>query len=781
MTHKIALKHEWLVPTLLLVTVILLASLMGYTEGGWVNYVNRWAPAALFLAGLTLILAITGVFRAPASRWATVALGLFAAYTAWTFASLLWSPNRGEAWLGAGQTLLYLLAFWLTVSLISLGASRRWVLAASVIGPAIVAALTLLRLAPRFQDLFGGNRLSGTVGYFNGEAAFLLIPLWVAVYLGGSRGVHPTLRALVLAGATLCVELAVLTQSRGALLAMAISLPVFFLLTGQRLRGLFAVAPIGGTLIATYPGLNDVYLASANQELAPATIERMVPIVLLGAAGAGLYGVLWGFIDQRWRPPRSIIRLIGGVALAGTIAVVALSAAAVSERVGNFVSWGERQWGAFKQEPPKHDTSEQQGRYLSNPTTERYVLWQVAWQNITSSPLLGVGTHNYEATYYQLRERWAPNSVLQPHSLPLEVLSERGIVGGVLFFGFLISCLGGGLRQRLGHLGSEGKAQVGALIAAVTYWFVHSGVDWFWQLPAVTLPAVVYLAMLVGPWQQVEAAPLGWPLRAVGTGVSILAIGVIAPLYVADYYLTQSYSYSSTDPEEALAAGERAQSVNPLDPKLSEQEARLAKQLGDWDRAEEAYHNEIRLNPEMPRPYVQLADAYAQRGDLEAALSFYQKALALNPLDPDLNLRVIALWAQASSQQSVRVRFMSGSTELDHLSVTVANNTPEREPALRGSATLPPGAGLMFVWPELIKDPFYMPNTTAPLDVALITSLKYQGKIVGIEVTDIRTVAQPNQEEIVPEKPYDLAIVANRGFFERNNIRPGSEVVVVSP
>jgi len=68
-------------------------------------------------------------------------LGLFAAYTAWTFASLLWSPNhRGDAWVGAGLTVIYLLAFWLAVSFVSLGASRRWVLAASAIGPAIVAA-----------------------------------------------------------------------------------------------------------------------------------------------------------------------------------------------------------------------------------------------------------------------------------------------------------------------------------------------------------------------------------------------------------------------------------------------------------------------------------------------------------------------------------------------------------------------------------------------------------------------------------------------------------------
>ena len=44
----------------------------------------------------------------------------------------------------AGQPLLYLLAFWLAVALVSLGASRRWVFAATALGLALVAALTLL-------------------------------------------------------------------------------------------------------------------------------------------------------------------------------------------------------------------------------------------------------------------------------------------------------------------------------------------------------------------------------------------------------------------------------------------------------------------------------------------------------------------------------------------------------------------------------------------------------------------------------------------------------------
>src|SRR5215212_7367887 len=110
-------------PTLALIALVLIAAVMGAADGGY--FTRQWAPATLVLAALALIASLTGVLRGARSQWGSLALGLFAAYTAWTFASLLWSPNQGDAWLGAGQTLLYLLAFWLAIALVLRGASRR--------------------------------------------------------------------------------------------------------------------------------------------------------------------------------------------------------------------------------------------------------------------------------------------------------------------------------------------------------------------------------------------------------------------------------------------------------------------------------------------------------------------------------------------------------------------------------------------------------------------------------------------------------------------------------
>ena len=288
-----------LLPTLALIGVVLLASWMGVMDGGY--FVGGWAPPTLILGAVVLLVSVVGYPGGARFRLNSLALGLFTAYTAWTFASLLWSPNVGDAWLGAGQTLLYLLAFWVTVACVALGASRRWVLAASALGPAVVSGVTLPALGPRLEDFFYDDRLIGTVGYFNGQAAFLLIPFWAAIHVGGSRSVNPILRGAVLAGAVLSVDLAVLTQSRGAMVAMAASLVVFFLLSGERLRGLLALVPVAAALYVAFPELNGVYLALYRGEAPVAGLLNAVvlPAVWTTAAVTGLYGLTWGLLDRR--------------------------------------------------------------------------------------------------------------------------------------------------------------------------------------------------------------------------------------------------------------------------------------------------------------------------------------------------------------------------------------------------------------------------------------------------------------------------------------------------
>lgn len=624
--------------TIVLVCVVLLASWMGYAYGGYLMV--DWAPVVFVLAVLMLLASVTGVLGRAPSWWTVISTSLLAGYTAWTFVSLLWSPNQGDAWYGANLTLFYLLAFWVALAFITLGASRRVALVATVLGPALVAALTLAQFTTRAEDLFMNNRLIGTVSYYNAEAAFLLLPFWAGVYAAGSRRINPAVRAAVLGGTVLCAEVAVLTQSRGAMVAMAISLPVFFLFSGNRLRGLLALAPITVSLLVAFPELNRVYLRFLEGDSVLPALEQAKSIVWLTVIGAGLYGFLWGLVDRQWNLPAGVVRVAGAVALAGVVLAVAASSFILVERTGNPVAWGQEKWEAFKAD---ETAGQAQSRYLSASGSGRYVLWEVAWKDFVSKPLLGVGTYNYEATYYQLRDR-PVGHVRFPHMLPLEVLAERGVIGGALFFGFLGTCLAAGLRKRFTDLNAEGKAQVGAILAGIAYWCVHSSAEWFWQIPAVTMPAMIYLAMLVAPWDRGAAAentPSAWPLRVAGCGIAVLMVVTVAPIYLSDRYVEQSLA--STEPRSALANIEKAQSFYPVNPRLAQREAELAAQAGDWPRATQASARAIRLNPEHYAPYAFSASLHERRGRSEEALALSQKALELNPLEPGLKETVSRL------------------------------------------------------------------------------------------------------------------------------------------
>jgi O-Antigen ligase len=624
--------------------MVLLISWMGVANGGY--FLGDWAPLVLSLAALMFAVSLAGLPPIPRSKGSVVATSFFALYAGWTFLSLLWSPDRGAAWLGAGQTLFYLLVFWIAVGLISRGASRRWVLLASVLGPAAVAMFTVLALLPHLGELFDRNRLLGSVGYFNGEAAFLLVPFWAAIYLAGSRRVSPIIRGLILAGAVPGSALIILTQSRGAMVAVVISSFVYFLLSCQRLRGLLALTPIAVAVYLCFPGLNSVYLELLHSGDPASVLNRVLPLVWLTTAGAGLYGFFWGLIDERWKLSAGAARAVGVIVLAGGLVVLSLGAYRAYERAGEDpLAWSGEKWQAFV---ANDKAGQEQSRYLSISGMGRFTYWQVAWEDFSSHPVLGIGTQNYEETYYNLRKELA-GSVRQPHSLPLEILAERGAVGGVLFLGILTTCLAAGLRRGFRRLDAEDRALTGALAASVFYWLVHSSFDWFWQIPAVTLTAILYLAMLAAPWNASEntpseAAPTNWSLRLCGATLATVVIVAVAPLYIADRYLARSYA--AEDPRTALALIARAETFNPVDPYLPQHEAELAAHIKDWRRATQAYKRSIELNPRSYVPYELMASYYERRGDTKEALSLYREASSLNPLGRNLRREVMRIERQ---------------------------------------------------------------------------------------------------------------------------------------
>jgi O-antigen ligase len=105
-------------------------------------------------------------------------------------------------------------------------------------------------------------------------------------------------------------------------------------------------------------------------------------------------------------------------------------------------------------------------------------------------PLKGLGSGGFRVVW--LRERPVREGALEVHSLPLEMAVELGIPG-VLGLGLLI----GGVGVAGGRALSRRASIAPGACAATAVWLMHASIDWDWQVPAVTLPALVMAGALV--------------------------------------------------------------------------------------------------------------------------------------------------------------------------------------------------------------------------------------------------------------------------------------------
>jgi O-antigen ligase len=145
--------------------------------------------------------------------------------------------------------------------------------------------------------------------------------------------------------------------------------------------------------------------------------------------------------------------------------------------------------------------SDRQAVRLASLKSTRYEYWRVGLRTFAENPLQGVGAAGFRVEW--LRERPVRVKAVDVHSLPLEMASELGILG-LAGLGMLFAGAGMAARRALG----EEEPVLAGAIGATTIYAVHSAIDWDWQFPAVTLPAVVMTGALIAASE----------IRAVGEG-----------------------------------------------------------------------------------------------------------------------------------------------------------------------------------------------------------------------------------------------------------------------
>jgi O-Antigen ligase/Tetratricopeptide repeat len=603
--------------------------------------VSRWAPGTLLLL---VLLAMTVIVVPPSvrslPRWAVVAMACLAAFTLWSYASIAWADDPGDAWNGANRTLLYLVCF-----LLFAGWAQRQGTATLIIGTwtaaMVLIAVVVLITLPGDDPLgaFMGERLAEPAGYPNASAAQWMLAFFPAVILASRAEIDWWARAGLAGGAVVLADLALMTQSRGMLYSTPIVVAIMFLVTPGRVRVLLVLAPVALGVLATAAKVLDVgdgigECVRPTCTVTPNLIESLVADargpVFLAALVVALTVAAGIALLELARPPSPEVaarasRVIGAAAIGAVVVAVVVALAAAG---GPFTATSDA-WHSFKR---GYEGNTPGDRLTGGLGSNRYDFYRVAWGRFEAHPILGVGADNFRQDYL-LRRSDGSETPRYPHSVEFRTISQLGIVGALLLFGAVagVALAAVDARRRAPPLGA---AVAAAGLTTFAYFLVHGSFDWFWEFAGLGAPAwaMAGLACSLAP----RATEGVRPLRVHPAVVVLLALPFAVSLalpWLAERDMSRGQSVQDTDPRAALDDYDAARKLNFLseDPDLLA--GTLLVREGDLDGARRAFERAQDRAPRDAYAALELGAIASAQGNRPFAITLLRRALALNPRD----------------------------------------------------------------------------------------------------------------------------------------------------
>ena len=515
----------------------LLTVYLSFQAGGF--FAGAPAVAA---AAVTLVLLLRTTLSAR--PFAGLSPGLFAAsgvltvLAVWTLGSALWSDSPSRALVETDRVLLYLLLLVLFGSVARSEPRVRWLvrgLAVSLGGVAVVAFLTraLPNALPVSENL-DNERLSFPLSYWNALGLLATLAIILSLHLAASNQEPRSWRMVGAAMLPPAAAVLVLTFSRGAIAVAVVAVPLY--LIAARPRGAIAALIVGipTTAIAVVLTLRADALAKVDPTTDAAVQQggdlafAVLGLMLLAALGRGLLLPL----DRRVEAiaigkagRRAMLALIAAAAVVAVVAAMALDAP----------GYASRQFDRFVEGAEVNRPDQPRARLFEPGNNGRLDQWEVALDSFSREPVHGTGAGTYGLEWS--REREIQFKVEDAHSLYLEMLAELGIVGllaVVLAVALILGAFAVRLRQTRNHA-------YAALLAAGLAWALHAGIDWDWEMPAVT----VWLFAAGGLALAGNRQRIGSPTRRVrvfvGAGLCALAV---SPVLMA---LSQAHLNTAVD------------------------------------------------------------------------------------------------------------------------------------------------------------------------------------------------------------------------------------------
>jgi O-antigen ligase len=267
------------------------------------------------------------------------------------------------------------------------------------------------------------------------------------------------------------------------------------------------------------------------------------------------------------------------------------------------------------------------GHLVSGGGSGRWQFWTAAVHEFESSWFHGRGAGSF-ANWWNQHASFT-YTVRNAHSLYLETLGELGIVG----FALLVGALGAGVAigvRRLRRARGYERTATAALLGVLAAYLLAAGIDWMWELTAITLVGVVVLGLLAG-----EGGPVPRPHRALGAALAVIAAAILVaeaiPL-LADIEVRRSQAEARSG--NLARARAHAVAATRLEPWAASPYLQLALVEAKANRlvdAATAIHRATSRDADDWQPWYVAAGIEGRLGDGATARRSLIRARALDP------------------------------------------------------------------------------------------------------------------------------------------------------
>jgi hypothetical protein len=552
--------------------------------------------AAILVAALASAAVLAGVLAGPRLDGAGTAflVALFA-LAVWVGLTTLWSASPEDSWQYTNRTLVY--AAFALLGALAAAVLPRPAETIAAGAAALLAALfgwaLLAKCVPSLYSDYGRlARLRAPLDYWNELALLAAVGVPIALWLASRRY---ALGAVLQYGAGLTV---LLTYSRFGIALACLAAVAWIALAENRVESLAAVG-IGGAAAVGVFGIALSLPGITKDGQSHATRAHDGWIFALAIVAGGVLVVLAASLLRRRFPvsdaTRRRIDRAAAIAGAGAGIVVVIAGIVFARRI----------WHSFAN-PVSNQISSSQGRLGSLNSSNRWTWWQEAWHAFTQHPGGGTGAGTFQLTDEQLRH--SPLITTEPHNVPLQFLSETGIVGFLLFVGAAVGAVVALLRVR-------GAAGIALAIGAAVFG-VHLVADVDWDYLATCGPLLFVVGALVVRGPAAEPSPARRPLVAAAAVLfSFAAIYSLAAPWLAQRDLANATT---------LAQVKRAHTYDPLSTDALTEWAAFETAV-DPNRALQLYRDAVSLEPQNDATWTALGDFFwSYRRWTEAYLAYSQ-------------------------------------------------------------------------------------------------------------------------------------------------------------